>query len=147
MKGRIHPLRVLLATIVLLKKYTRAHLPARLVLALEQSFKLSFAAARPTGKKFLLIGIDISSSMDSPCLGNDKLTCREATIAIATVLNRIEADVQVTHTPSLSLLNFLLNSLCCFAAGRSPSHICLNHSIQFGDLSINLSEFQETNNL
>ena len=95
MKGRIHPLRVLLAMIVLLKKYTRAHLPERLISALEQSFELSFAAARPTGKKFL-IALDVSGSMDSPCLGNDKLTCREATIAIATILNGIEADVQVT---------------------------------------------------
>ena len=101
MKGRIHPLRVLLAMIVLLKKYTRAHLPERLVSALEQSFELSFAAARPTGKKFL-IGMDVSGSMDSPCLGNDKLTCREATISIATVLNRIETDVQVHRSSPLA---------------------------------------------
>ena len=93
-KGRIHPLRVLLAQATLLKKYLKPSLPPTLLTALDQSFELSFASAKPTGRKFL-IAMDVSGSMGSPCLGSDVLTCREATGAIAMILNRIEPDVKV----------------------------------------------------
>ena len=94
-KARIHPLRALLAQLTILKRWDRGSIPPQLLSGLEQAFELSFASAKPTGRKFML-ALDISASMSwGSCLGSDVLNCRQATAAMALIINRIEPNVKV----------------------------------------------------
>ena len=91
--ARIHPLRVLMASRMLSKK--QSDVPKQLMDALDTAFELAFEAVEPTGKKIML-AVDVSGSMScGACAGSDCLTPREAASAVAMMLVRREADVQV----------------------------------------------------
>ena len=93
-KARVHPLRILFAELTLLKKWKKATIPPTLLSSLDLAFQLSFATAKPTGKKFML-ALDVSGSMECDCMGSNVLNCRQATAAIAYILRRIEPRVKV----------------------------------------------------
>lgn len=95
-KARIHPLNLLIA----MKVYQsggghRGKLKwapkRRVVDALDAGFYLSFKNIEPTGKRTML-ALDISGSMVSHISGNEMLSCREASAAMAMVTARTEED-------------------------------------------------------
>jgi 60 kDa SS-A/Ro ribonucleoprotein len=88
-RDRIHPMTLLIAR----KQYAlgRGDLGSltwspvqTIVKALEDAFYLSFAAVEPTGKNRML-AIDVSASMNSPCMSFKHITSREAAAVIAMV--------------------------------------------------------------
>lgn len=92
-KSRVHPITVLMA----LKTYAQGHglkgkgewtVVPKIVDALDDAFYLSFQGLEPIGKRFL-IGIDVSSSMSSPCAGTP-LSCAEGAAAMALSIAKVE---------------------------------------------------------
>ena len=88
-RARVHPVQVLSA----LRTYASgrgvrgsgAWEPvAKVVDALDGAFYLAFAGVEPTGKRFML-ALDVSGSMTSPVHGLERLSCREASAAMALV--------------------------------------------------------------
>ena len=91
--SRIHPFSLLLAT----KNYSAGHgfrgsgewaVVRSVVDALEEAYEKASKYSEPTGKRILIV-IDVSGSMNTP-INNTNLTCREASLAIASVLARRE---------------------------------------------------------
>lgn len=60
---------------------------------LTKTFLKAFRNVDPTGKNFM-IGLDVSFSMDTPCMGCP-ISCREASAALALMLYEIEPNVSV----------------------------------------------------
>lgn len=97
--ARVHPLAVLLALATYRQgRGLRGSLtwqPQAAVLdALDQAFTLAFGTLLPTGKR-LLIGLDVSGSMDGSYLAGTPLSAREAAAALALVTLRTEREVTV----------------------------------------------------
>ena len=64
------------------------------VTALENMYYLSFGFIEPTGKK-LLLALDVSGSMSSPCMGSQILACYEVVACLAMVTARVEKDYEM----------------------------------------------------
>lgn len=97
-KARMHPMSVLTALAVYrtgrgIKGSLSWNPNRRVIDALDEAFYLSFGTVTPTGKR-LLLALDVSGSMGSPCAGSP-LTCREATAAMAMVTARTEEDYEI----------------------------------------------------
>jgi hypothetical protein len=97
LKARIHPIKVLVAS----KVYTNGHgdsgslqwIPNSYIsVALTELFKLSYGSVTPTNKRIML-GVDISGSMNTQVLGSKVLTCRDASIAMALLYLETEKSV------------------------------------------------------
>ncbi|KAL4227931.1 60 kDa SS-A/Ro ribonucleoprotein [Mactra antiquata] len=97
--ARIHPFKVLLA----LKTYGHGFgdkgnliwTPNKnVVAALDNAYYLSFRNVEPTGKRFLL-AIDVSGSMNVPCVGSTTITCRDAAAAMMMVTARTESNYDI----------------------------------------------------
>jgi len=103
-KGRIHPFQVLLA----LNSYSKADCDSynfyagfseyhkgteatvsKIVDSLNDAFYISFKNIEPTGKRFML-GVDVSGSMSSPILGQQKVSCAEGAAVMALATARSE---------------------------------------------------------
>lgn len=98
-KGRVHPISILIA----LKTYAQGHgdkgsltwTPVqKIVDALDEAFYLSFDAVEPCGKD-LMLGLDISGSMDGSRVAGTPLTAREACAAMAMVTARTEKNAEM----------------------------------------------------
>ncbi|XP_053405787.1 RNA-binding protein RO60-like [Mercenaria mercenaria] len=97
--ARTHPFKVLLALTTYEKgRGEKGHLnwtPNKKVLdALDKAYYLSFAAVEPTGKRYLL-AIDVSGSMNVPCVGSQTITCRHAAAAMMMVTARTEKNFDI----------------------------------------------------
>lgn len=98
-KSKLHPYAVLLA----LKTYSTGHgmkgklswtpVP-KIVAALDEAFYKAFRNAQPTGKN-VLIGLDVSGSMDGSKIHNSTISAREASAAMALVTARTEPNHQI----------------------------------------------------
>ena len=93
-KGRVHPFQVLLA----LDTYSQGRgvkgslswtAVPQVLDALNEAFYLAFQSVEPTGKRWLL-GVDVSSSMDSSYIAGSHITCRTAAACMAMVALRTE---------------------------------------------------------
>lgn len=99
-KSRVHPFAILLATLVYKSgagfrgSKTWGPVPA-ILSALEDAYDLAFDNVTPTGKR-LLIGIDISGSMDVACIGTP-ITASTAAVAMAVTLARLEPHALVVQ--------------------------------------------------
>lgn len=98
MRSRVHPFAVLLATLV----YKLGHgvrggktwTPNNVILScLEDAYDLAFNNVTPTNKR-LMIGIDISGSMDKACVGSP-IPAITAAAAMAITLARLEPHATV----------------------------------------------------
>lgn len=98
-KARVHPMNVLMA----MRTYetgvsdrgSSTWTPVRQVIdALDAAFYNAFGAVEPAGKRTLL-ALDVSGSMTSPVGGLGKLSCREASAAMALVQISTEPDCDV----------------------------------------------------
>lgn len=98
-KSRMHPLNVLVA----LKTYAQGRGTmgdltwspnSKIADALDEMFYLSFGNVEPTGKS-LLMGLDVSGSMASPCAGIPSVSCAEACAVLSMVTARVEKDYEV----------------------------------------------------
>jgi 60 kDa SS-A/Ro ribonucleoprotein len=96
-KARIHPIKALIA----LKTYSsgkgfRGKLSwsprPKVIDALDEAFYKSFGFVEPTGKT-ILVAVDNSGSMSSPCAGEQVLSAREAAVAMAMLYVRTEENV------------------------------------------------------
>jgi 60 kDa SS-A/Ro ribonucleoprotein len=97
--SRVHPFNVLIA----LKTYSRGHGDKgsltwtpnpKIVGALNDCFKLSFQNVEKTGKN-ILVCLDVSGSMESPCMGSNIIQNNEAAAALAWYYTRTEENVEV----------------------------------------------------
>lgn len=95
-KSKIHPMALLLA----IKTYGSGHgfrgdgiwVPVQRVIdALDAAFDLSFGNVPKTNKR-TVIGLDVSSSMQSSTIAGTNLTVAEAAMAMAMVTMRVEDD-------------------------------------------------------
>ncbi|KAH3836994.1 RNA-binding protein Ro60-like [Dreissena polymorpha] len=98
-KSRTHPFKVLLAlNTYKAGKGDKGHLtwiPNDAVLkALDDAYYTCFKAVEPTGKRFLL-AIDVSGSMDAPCVGSTTITCKLAAAAMMMVTMRTEEHCDI----------------------------------------------------
>jgi 60 kDa SS-A/Ro ribonucleoprotein len=99
-KSRVHPFAILLASLVYRTgkgvKGSKTWLPVPAVLAaLEDAYDLAFDNVTPTGKR-MLIGIDISGSMTSDCMGTP-VQASVAAAAMAITLGRMEPNAIVVQ--------------------------------------------------
>lgn len=97
--ARTHPFKVLLALTTYEKgKGEKGHLNwvtnKQIMEALDKAYYLSFAAVEPTGKRYLL-AIDVSGSMQAPCVGSQAITCKIAAAAMMMVTARTEANCDI----------------------------------------------------
>lgn len=98
-RAKISPFQLLLA----LRTYANGHgalgslrwtpVP-RIVDALDRAFEESFARVTPTHKR-ILVGVDVSGSMQISCAGSPVLSAIEAAIAVAFFFVRTEKNVHV----------------------------------------------------
>ena len=97
--ARVHPFDVLLT----LKTYSKGEgkkgkltwKPNKNVQeALEKAYYLSFTAVKPTNKRYLL-AIDVSDSMDKPCVGSNTISCRDAAAAMIMTTVRTETNCDI----------------------------------------------------
>ncbi|KAL3864375.1 hypothetical protein ACJMK2_006065 [Sinanodonta woodiana] len=98
-KARVHPFNVLVALNQYKKgKGDKGHLVwspnENVTIGLDSAYYLSFKAVEPTGKRYLL-AIDVSGSMNVPCMGTQSLTCRDAASAMMMVTLRTEDNCEV----------------------------------------------------
>ena len=98
-QARVHPFNVLVALNTYAKgrgdKGSLRWMPNRnIVDALDEAFYLSFEAVEPTNKRYLL-AIDVSGSMNVPCIGSTSITCRDAAAAMMMVTARTEDKYDV----------------------------------------------------
>jgi 60 kDa SS-A/Ro ribonucleoprotein len=98
-KSRIHPMSMLAA----LRTYSSGQgfrgkltwTPIQPICdALDVGFYKAFKNVQPTGKRILL-AVDISGSMDSPCMGMDNMTARDCAAAMALCIAKVEPNYHV----------------------------------------------------
>ena len=96
---RVHPVAALIAQ----KQYEQGrglrgsltwNVVPQIVDTLETTVMLGFDAVEPTGKNFFL-GIDVSSSMRSPCGATEHLRCSEASAIMALLAARTEPNYYI----------------------------------------------------
>ena len=93
-KARVHPLSLLLALAVYRQghgdkgKLSWSPVP-QVVDALDSAFYLAFCAVQPTNKRWLL-ALDVSGSMGCSYVAGTRLSCREASAAMALVTANVE---------------------------------------------------------
>jgi len=99
-KARVHPFAVMLASLV----YQTGHgvrggktwAPVRQIIeALDDAYEAAFDSVKPTGKR-LLVGVDISSSMNAACMGTP-IPAAVAAAAMALTIARAEPNATVVH--------------------------------------------------
>lgn len=93
-KGKMHPVKLLFA----FKTYAEGKgdkgsltwkpIP-QITHALEEAFYKSFGYVEPSNKN-MMVGLDISGSMGSSFIANSRVTCREASFALALISARAE---------------------------------------------------------
>ena len=97
-KGRIHPMQVLVA----LRTYASGHgarghqtwdPEARIIDALDAAFYTAYKAVEPTGERMLL-ALDVSGSMTAP-IADLPLSAREATAAMSLVTANVEDNYEI----------------------------------------------------
>jgi 60 kDa SS-A/Ro ribonucleoprotein len=107
--AKVHPLQILFA----LKTYSSGHgfrgkltwnPVEQVVEALEEAFYLSFGNVEPTGKT-IVIGLDVSASMDGSRIAGTNITAREAATAMAMVTAAVEPRI-VTLAFTTQLIQF-----------------------------------------
>lgn len=98
-KARVHPIALLLAQSV----YAQGHGDkgkltwqpvAQIIDGLQEAFYAAFDAVEPTGKNWLL-ALDVSGSMGCSYVSGTKLSCREASGAMALVTASTEPNYQI----------------------------------------------------
>ncbi|KAL3864379.1 hypothetical protein ACJMK2_006067 [Sinanodonta woodiana] len=98
-KDRVHPFNVFVA----LNQYKKGKGDKgkltwtpneNVTTGLDSAYYLSFKAVKPTGKRYML-AIDVSGSMNVPCMGTQSLTCRDAASAMMMVTLRTEENCKV----------------------------------------------------
>lgn len=99
-RARVHPFAILLATLVYKGgagfRGSKTWTPSAIVLgALEDAYDASFDYTQPTGKR-MLIGVDISRSMTTNCIGTP-ISASTAAIAMAATLARMEPHALVVQ--------------------------------------------------
>lgn len=99
-KARVHPFAILLATLIYKTgagfRGSKTWTPSKTILsALEDAYDLAFDYVQPTGKR-ILVGVDISGSMNAPCNGTP-ITASTAAVAMAVTLSRLEPHAVVVQ--------------------------------------------------
>ena len=99
-RARVHPFAILLATLVYKSgrgvRGSKVWTVNKAILgALEDAYDAAFAWVQPTGKR-ILVAIDISGSMNSPCMGTP-LSASTAASAMAITLARLEPHATVVQ--------------------------------------------------
>jgi hypothetical protein len=88
-ESKLHPLKLLVAS----KVYSQGagdlgkltwRVDGIILTALTTAFKLSFGNVPKSGKR-MMIALDVSGSMSTPCAGAKNLSCREGSVAMALV--------------------------------------------------------------
>jgi hypothetical protein len=98
-RSRVHPLKIFIGSKTYgagkgeLGKMTWPVVP-EIVNTLTQTFKLAFGNVSKSGKR-MMIALDVSGSMDSPCAGASNISCREGETALALVQVAIEGTENV----------------------------------------------------
>lgn len=97
--ARVHPFKVLLALNTYRNgkgdKGSLSWIPnPKVIEALDKAFYLAFEAVEPTKKRYLL-AIDVSGSMNVPCIGSSSISCRDAAAAMMMVTARTEENYDV----------------------------------------------------
>ncbi|CUW37143.1 putative 60 kDa SS-A/Ro ribonucleoprotein homolog [Magnetospirillum sp. XM-1] len=141
-RARVHPVQILLA----LKTYAQGRgergklqwtpVPA-VVDALDEAFYRAFATVAPTGKR-LLVGVDVSGSMNSPCIGSAVLHAYEAAAAMAMTFVHSERHVEVVgfdteiHTVALSARQRLDDVVRTFKqwSGGTDTALPIQHALR-----------------
>jgi hypothetical protein len=99
-ESKLHPLKLLVAS----KVYSQGagdlgkltwRVDGIILTALTTAFKLSFGNVPKSGKR-MMIALDVSGSMSTPCAGAKNLSCREGSVAMALVQVAVEG-VQNVH--------------------------------------------------
>lgn len=98
-KSRIHPMQLLVASKIYAKgrgdKGSLTWTPnARIIDALNDAFYLAFGNVEATGKNMML-ALDVSGSMSSPCAGSSIIDCRTAAAAMAMITARVEQNYDI----------------------------------------------------
>ena len=93
-KSRIHPFKVLVASRIYgmgkaLKGALSWTVSPRVHDQLTTTFLRSFKNVTPTGKRYMA-ALDVSGSMDVPCMGCPAISCRQASAALAHMLYETE---------------------------------------------------------
>ena len=114
-KSRIHPFKVLVASKIYgagkaLKGALSWTVSSRVRDQLTTTFLKAFKNVTPTGKRYMA-ALDVSGSMDCPCMGCPAITCRQASAALAQVLYETESHVYLrgfsaAHVPGTGFHNF-----------------------------------------
>jgi 60 kDa SS-A/Ro ribonucleoprotein len=98
-RSRVHPLKIFIGSKTYgagkgdLGKMTWPVVP-EIANTLTQTFKLAFGNVSKSGKR-MMIALDVSGSMDSPCAGAANVTCREGETALALVQVAVEGTANV----------------------------------------------------
>ena len=77
---------------------------------LTQTFLKAFKNVTPTGKRYM-VALDVSGSMDTPCMGCPAISCRQASAALALMLYETEPHVYLrgfsaAHVPGAGFYDF-----------------------------------------
>lgn len=103
--------------------------------ALNEAFYLAYDAVTPTGKN-LIVGVDVSGSMNSPQIANMALSPREAAAALMLTTVNVEPNVEVvlfdTSIRQIKMnkrttLEALMNSLPC--GGRTDCALPIQYAL------------------
>jgi hypothetical protein len=98
-ESKLHPLKLLVAS----KVYSQGtgdlgkltwRVDGIILTALTTAFKLSFGNVPKSGKR-MMIALDVSGSMSTPCAGAKNLSCREGSVAMALVQVAVEGTDNV----------------------------------------------------
>jgi hypothetical protein len=98
-ESKLHPLKLLVAS----KVYSQGagdlgkltwRVDGIILTALTTAFKLSFGNVPKSGKR-MMIALDVSGSMSTPCAGAKNLSCREGSVAMALVQVASEGTANV----------------------------------------------------
>jgi hypothetical protein len=109
-KSRIHPFKVLVASRIYgmgkaLKGALAWAVSSQVRDQLTTTFLRSFKNVTPTGKRYMA-ALDVSGSMDTPCMGCPAISCRQASAALAHMLYETEPHVYVRGFTSSSTLGY-----------------------------------------
>lgn len=98
-RSRVHPLKIFIGSKTYgagkgeLGKMTWPVVP-EITNILTQTFKLAFGNVSKSGKR-MMIALDVSGSMDTPCAGASNISCREGETALALVQVAVEGTENV----------------------------------------------------
>jgi 60 kDa SS-A/Ro ribonucleoprotein len=114
-RSRVHPFKVLVGSMTYgagkaLKGALSWPVSFQVHDQLTQTFLKAFKNVTPTGKRYM-VALDVSGSMDTPCMGCPAISCRQASAALALMLYETEPHVYLrgfsaAHVPGAGFYDF-----------------------------------------